>query len=327
MELYGKMDPTANEILLENLNSSDVAIRKKAVFEVGSKKIKEFIPNLIQLLKNDEDSVVRNSAARSLGKIKDKESQKTVVGVLVKALQDPDYYVKFNACWALGKLKDKRAISGLASMVNPKHRVYTMIGDGKTKGTTSEDAASRKMREEGVKFSDVIVEAIKALGKIQDKKGTSVLIKALGDEKDGAVRCAACLALAKIGNSSAINPLIELLKNDKYWYVRRDAIFALGKLNAVKAAPEIAKKTLDMYDEVREYAVKALITLGKPAISSILEVFLRDKSNPVLKNFIEHNYTSEELAELLPKLIKKEKNSSKKVQFQQYLAEIESEKK
>ncbi|MHA1511589.1 MAG: HEAT repeat domain-containing protein, partial [Promethearchaeota archaeon] len=310
-----------SDILLEKLDDSDVLEKKKAIFKIGEKKIAKAVPKLISLLKNDEDPVVRNSAARALGKIGDREHLDQIVEVLIEALDDKDYYVRVNACWGLGKIKDSRAIPHLVKMVDPDQRVYSMGNE--IVQSTKEEQVSVKLKEEGMKFSDVIVEAIKALGKIKDPKGLPVLIEALKDESDGAVRCAAALAMGKIKDKSAVPYLITAL-DDKYWYVRRDAAKALSKLKgkSAKAAPMLARKMTDMYDEVRAFSLKALIAIGKPAGTEIFKLFLSNPQDPKLQNFISNNLTKQDLGEILKNLIETERNPSKKQIYEEYLVKL-----
>lgn len=314
--------------LQQQLNSEDLTVRKKAIFAAGDKKLFSTVPTLMQILKEDSDTVARNSAARALGKIADPTQLDQILEALIEALDDENYYVKLNSAWALGKLKDKRAVSALAILVDPSQRIYSLVGDGQTDGLSSESEASNKLKEEGMKFSDVIIEAIKSIGKIKDPSGIPPLIEALGDETDGSVRCAAALALGKIGNIgdvekvASVDSLLNLLKVEKYWYVRRDIIKSLGKLKDPRAIDELAKKTYDMYDEVKTEAFKALVSIGKPALSTIFQLFLKHPKNMVLKSFIQKSASKTELRTVLEQLISKEKNPKKLATYQQYLAQF-----
>ncbi len=312
-----------SDLLLEKLDDSDILEKKKAIFKIGEKKIAEAVPKLISLLKNDKDPVVRNSAARALGKIGDREHLDQIVEALIEALSDKDYYVRVNACWGLGKIKDSRAIPHLIKMVDPDQRVYSM-GEDIIESTNGEQL-STKVKEEGMKFSDVIVEAIKSLGKIKDPKGLSALVEALKDESDGAVRCAAALAMGQIKDesASAVPHLITAL-DDKYWYVRRDAAKALSKLKekSVKAAPMLARKMTDMYDEVREFSLRALLAIGKPAATEIFKLFLNNPQNEKLQKFISNNLSKQDLGEILNNLIENERNPTKKQIYEEYLVKL-----
>ncbi|MHA1521420.1 MAG: HEAT repeat domain-containing protein [Promethearchaeota archaeon] len=314
--------PTNPEII-ENLKSTDLLLKKKAIFSAGEKKIEDAIPIMISLLQEDSDSVVRNSAARALGKLYTEKDKEEILKALIGALDDDDYYVKANACWSLGKTKDSQAIPHLMEMVDPNQRYYAMAGDGNTQDTVAEKDASKKLKEEGVKFSDVIVGAIKALGNLRDPKGVPALIRALDDEADGNVRCAACLALGKIKDNSAVPALIELLAREKYWYVRRDAIKALMKIKDPRAADELVKKTSDTYDEVKEFAFKALIAIGKPAGKQIFKLFLSNPDNGALKQFITETLTKDDLKSILEELIVKESNGDLKDKYQLFIDQFD----
>ncbi|MCF2141579.1 MAG: HEAT repeat domain-containing protein [Candidatus Lokiarchaeota archaeon] len=305
--------------IIKNLDSSDVTEKKRAIFTAGEKKIVEAIPTIIKLLKSDPDPVVRNSAARALGKINNEEYHDQVFEALLEALDDTDYYVKANACWSLGKLKDPRSIPKLIEMVNPNQRFYSTVGDGNTKNTIAESEASEKLREEGVKFSDVIVGAIKALGEIRNLNGLPALLRALEDDEDGNVRCAACLAIGKIEANDAVPALINLLQREKYWYVRRDAIKALIKINDPRAADELLKKTSDMYDEVRKYATKALLKLGKKASTQVFKMYLQNPEDNEIKNFIKTNFTQGDLQEIIENLEAQESDPIIKEKYHQFL--------
>jgi HEAT repeat protein len=307
-------DPQA---LMEDLKNSDLSIKKKAIFTLGEKKVKEAIPDLLQLLESDPDKVVRNSSARAFGKIGVKSDE--IFDALGKALTDSDMYVRSNACWSLGKLKDKRAIPLLEKMVDPNQRLYTKAAD--LDGVKGGNSASSSLKEEGIKFSDVIIAAIKALGLIKDPAGIPALALGLEDEEDGAVRCAACLAMGKIGSKVASPYLIKAL-NDKYWYVRRDAAKALVKLKDPSAAATLASKLNDMYDEVREYSLKALLGIGKPAGAIIFKLYLKDPKNAKFKNFITKTLNKEDIEEILRNLIKDERNPETKKVYETYLARI-----
>ncbi|MHA1673848.1 MAG: HEAT repeat domain-containing protein [Promethearchaeota archaeon] len=305
--------------ILANLQSNDVSLKKQAIFKAGEKKLVETIPIMISLLQDDSDSVVRNSSARALGKLYGADYKEEILESLIQALQDEDYYVKANACWGLGKTKEIRAIPYLMEMVDPNQRFYAAAGDAQTQKIIPESEASTKLKEEGVKFSDVIVGAIKALGNMKDPQGVPALIKALDDEADGNVRCAACLALGKIKDNSAVPALIDLLKREKYWYVRRDIIKALMKIKDPRAIDELVKKTSDTYDEVREFAFKALIAIGKPAGAQIFKLFLSNPENSMLKRFITETLSKEDLKAILIKMLAKESDPALKEKYQLFL--------
>ena len=261
---------------LQELTSSDLELKKKAVFKVGEVKLKDAVPTLIELLGSDPDPVVRNSAARALGKIADLAQKESILDALFKATTDPDYYTKVNACWSLGKIKDPRAVPYLVKMIDPTQVLYMAQGDGKTQAAGQPSA---ELKEVGVQYSDTIVKAINALAEIGDPSGNAALYEALKDEQDGTVRCAAALALGKIRSPESVDHLIAAL-NDKYWYVRRDAAKALKDFKSPKAIKPLVRLLNDMYDQVKKNAMDALLAIGKPAAKELLTLFFTQPNNP-----------------------------------------------
>ena len=316
-----------SEEILEGLVSGAVSIKKKAVFNAGNKKMQEALPILIELLKNDSDNVVRNSAAKAIGRIVDPSQFEEILPVFEVALNDSNLQVRANVCWSLGNLKDPRAIPLLSKMVDPSQRFYTMSAD-KNASLVDGVKASDKLRDEGIKSSDVIIAAVKALGKLKSTDGIPALLDALADEADGSVRCAAALAIGKIKlNASDKEKYLKTLTqelitalNDQYWYVRRDAAKGLMKLKDPASAKALSEKLGDMYDEVKEYSLKALIKIGMAAPEEILLAFFKYSKNPDLQNFVKKNFSKQKMVEVLRGIIKKTRNEAQKQKFQKIIA-------
>ncbi len=306
-----------NEEILNNLDSDDLSEKKKAVFKTGEKKIKVAVPKLIELLKDDEDKVVRNSAARALGKIADEDQKNKILNALEVGLEDPDIRVRANSCWALGKIGDRRAVKLLSKMVDPSQRFYTMSADP-TSDQISEAEASDQLKEEGMKSSDVIIAAVKALGRIGDPDAIDALERALDDESDGQVRCAACLAMGKIGSKDATPSLLNALK-DQYWYVRRDAAKALKKIKDQRAIYSLESLLDDMYDQVKKSAKKALLAIGEPANRVIFGLFLKNPQDEDYRQYIRENLSRDEIISFIEEYIEKEEDMEKKKRYRAFL--------
>jgi HEAT repeat protein len=304
--------------ILTDLSSDSIDVRKQAAFNAGEKKIEAAVPKLIHLLATDPDNVVRNTAARSLGKIADPAQKEIILDALCKAVKDKDYYTKVNACWSLGKLKDTKAVPCLSTMIDPSQHIYMSTGDGKTE--TQQAPATAELKEMGVQYSDVIIKAINALGDIGSPEGNPALLLALKDEQDGTVRCAAALALAAIGSSEVVEPLLEAIK-DKYWYVRRDIAKALKVFKDPRSIKPLAELLNDMYDQVKKNALDTLLAIGKPAAKELLIAFFNHPDNADLQKFL-RSLTKEELIAIIDGLIHKEGNPQKKEQYMKYLAAI-----
>jgi len=113
------------EKAFENLKSSDRTKRLEAVIHLGIRKNKQAVKPLILILKNDKDTGVRASAARSLGKIargNNDDLKKQVCMSLIEALKDKSIRVASKAALALYYLDDSRGFTCLQSMAKDKQR-------------------------------------------------------------------------------------------------------------------------------------------------------------------------------------------------------------
>lgn len=142
------------------------------------------------------------------------------------------------AIWALGELKDGRAIPLLLQYLRSSN-------------------------------NDIRREAASALGKIGEP-AIKPLIAAFKD-KNIEVYFAAVEAFAKMG-ATALPPLLDTL-NSEDPIQRSGAIKALGKLGDSRAVGPLIDKFQDTVDWVRITAADALAEMGKPAVTSLVQVF------------------------------------------------------
>ncbi|MBD3350149.1 MAG: hypothetical protein GF364_01530 [Candidatus Lokiarchaeota archaeon] len=297
---------------ISDLEEGDTQAKKKALFNLGEMNVKAAVPQIIDLLKNDDDKVVRNNAARALGKIKDKSA----LNALCEALHDEDYYVRQNAAWALGKLKDKRAIEPLLRLIKGGGaKVYKSSG---AQRDVDQEQVTDTLKEEGMKYHDVQIKAIKALGDLGDEKAVGALI-AEYDDDEAQIRCAISLALGKIKSKKATSALIRAL-SDPLWYVRRDAAIALGKIKDARAIDALINKLNDKYLDVAEKAARALSNIGKVAVA---KSFLLKPKNEHVKKLIKNNFKGKkELFENLMKAADLEKDEQKRAQLKDKIKQI-----
>ena len=148
------------------------------------------VEKLIRSLK-DEDSKVRDAAAKGLGEIKDTRA----VEPLIAALKDKNGGVRWRAAWALGEIGDAKAVKPLIDVMKDSD-------------------------------SDVRLMAVGAFGKM---KVVEPSIAALKDE-NRYVRGVAADTLGYVGDARAIEPLKKLAENDPDSSVRRAAQKSLAKL-------------------------------------------------------------------------------------------------
>lgn len=152
--------------------------RREAVRNLGVKKDREGVSELIHSLKNDRDDNVRAFAALSLGKIKDKNS----VGALIEALNDERLVVKIEAIRALGEIGEPEAIPMLLPLIgNPDPRLRCEVAS--------------------------------CLGKLGNKEGLDAILKEIEDV-ESPLRVKAILALKDIGEGS--EAVLDTLRDLRY---------------------------------------------------------------------------------------------------------------
>jgi len=152
--------------------------RREAIRNLGLKRNRGDVSELIHSLKNDRDDNVRAFAALSLGKIKDKSS----IGALIEALNDERLIVKIEAIRALGEMGESQAIPMLLSL----------IGD-----------PDPRLR----------CEVASCLGKLGNKEGLNAILKEIEDV-ESPLRVKAILALRDVGDDSVA--ILDTLRDLRY---------------------------------------------------------------------------------------------------------------
>lgn len=114
-------DSAATQSLLEILRDikNGVYLRNITVHALGDIKDINAITDLNKCLLNDNDELIRSSAAIALSKIGGNKS----LGVLLEALQDSDDIVRLSTVMALGKIADPSTILALAATLNDRDLV------------------------------------------------------------------------------------------------------------------------------------------------------------------------------------------------------------
>ena len=205
---------------------------------LGLSKDPRFVVPLIKVL-SDDDSDVRKTAAKALGRLNDKRA----INPLVKTLSDDEYYVRGAAAEALGQLGDKRAVDPLIEALSDNERWVRSFAAG-------------------------------ALGQLGDNRAVDPLIKTLLSDDHSGVRQRAAWALGRPGNNRAVDPLIKALSDELS--VRGAATDALVQLGDVTVGPLI-KALSDDHSRIRWYAAEALGRLGdKRSVDPLIEA-LSDK--------------------------------------------------
>jgi len=223
------------------------------------------IPHLIQSIREDKDDEVRWRSVYALGKIGDR----SVVEVLIEALNSESWIVRENAARALGNIGAYEGVDSLISALDD--------------------------REWRVRKNTVI-----ALGEIDDPDAIRPLLKLLSDE-DADVRRKTVDVLAHMGDV-AYYPLMELFQG-KDWFTRSKAAEVLGKIGDRRAVPLFIDTLTTNKKENRNRYVKgrvaeALGNIGDvraiDALIGTLEdntLFVRQKAEEALIKIRSGEYT------------------------------------
>jgi len=176
------------------------------------------------------DSFVRQTAARSVGRIGDPRG----VPLLVPLLVDPDTTVRVAAVFALGILRDTAAIAPLAERLRTPPAL---------------DAASAS-------------EAMTALAQIGGPGAAEVLSAVLqrrgsfAIEDPEALIPVAALEAWRLGADAPVNELLSLVRSDDE-NIRWRAVFSLSRLMAPEAVGRLGEALSDQQPLVRSFAVRA----------------------------------------------------------------------
>lgn len=194
--------------LAEALEHHDWRIRLRATEALCVVKSQAAIVPLVNLLKRDPDTAVRQEAARALGNIGDPMA----VDALLDVVNDPRLQVR--AIEALGKIGDRRVLPFL----------FRLIGELKTGDYRDRTPACEDNRYE--QELACVEEAIRALARIQDDEAVPVLIKAL---QSTLIRKEAGDALVQFGQK-AVAPLVSQLKHEQDENIRYHVTDTLKQL-------------------------------------------------------------------------------------------------
>ena len=230
-QALGQMgSPEVVEALISALDDNDTQVRWYVVLALGKTGSLQAIEALIKVLECDEDSFVKEMAARALGQIGSLQA----VDALISALSDKDNRVRGIAAVALGKIRSSEALEALIKALNDGEmnvRWSAAIALGKISNLQSIEALIKALNEEDEIF--VKQGLISSLDEIANPKAVEALIKALND-KAGQVRSQAARTLGKIGTLETLEKLIQLPEID----ICDPDIFLLARTLAIRFSKE-----------------------------------------------------------------------------------------
>ena len=151
--LFGRSDAK----IAKMLTNEKPSVCQEALIDIGQEQRRQFLKDVTQLLSSHESTIVRCTAARTLGKLGDP----SVAPALIKGLSDKGAMVRCEAAAALGSLKAADAVESLTRAAQYDMDPY------------------------------VRVEAAKALGQIGTSPAIAALIDVLRDRNTDVVYAAA----------------------------------------------------------------------------------------------------------------------------------------
>jgi succinoglycan biosynthesis transport protein ExoP len=159
------LNPNIN-VYLRDMKSSNVVIKRAAIYKLGQLKVKEAVPEMISLLNKDSEEIAP-FIIEALGKIGDKAA----VSPLISMLGRDNVLIREKAIEALGKIGDKRAVPALIPILEQKDNrteseVFTAIWALGNIGDKSAEPVLNSLLEDNNKYVRYNVE--EALKKIRE---------------------------------------------------------------------------------------------------------------------------------------------------------------
>jgi HEAT repeat protein len=185
-------------------------------------------PLLVQALEEDQAPIVRATAARALGQIRDNHA----IDALITALSDPSFWVQRAASDALGTIGDVRCVPALRRALEELARSHLggePDSSGNSQPVTGEPApgesADQGDGQRSASISGATLAAmvkgslVSALGNMDAARARSSLIQ-YTEDPNPEIRWRAARGLAQIGDASALPALKQLLQEEEAFFGR-----------------------------------------------------------------------------------------------------------
>lgn len=253
-----------------------------------------------QSLLSEDNRWKRAVAAERLGAMGPSQSS---FSELIKALRDPCKEVRSVALRSLARIADERSlpllVKELPQMVNPEEGVFistlknAMIRMG-------ESLLPTLLPQLKVYDSQTLSLVVDSLGEIGSKKAIPYLIPLLS-HSDPEVRAKTAKALGRIQDPSTLPNLLNM-KEEPVWYVRLQVCRALGLLGDFRGIDFLMNRLIDENWQVRAAAAEALLKMGPPAFSAIVETLKENKDRYAKEQIAEELQRSGMVEELIHSL-------------------------
>ncbi len=290
-------DQAAFETLTAGLRDPENVVREYAAAALERLGEQRAIPALKQAIRIEQGAMF--NMATALYTLGDRE----VVDILINRLRQPESVGRLYAVYALGKLRDRSTVEPLVEcLTDPTVRWLAVRALASLQdAAVTPLLAAAASRDPGVRLG-----ASEALGDIGDRRAIPILLERIIDTDLG-VRGVAAAALVRIRDRSTSARLIELLRkgdpsikaqvlrvlaalgdpatvadiiaaaSSPDAAVRINAVFALGELRDTRGIGTMIARLGDERMDVSQTAVAALVKMGAPAISSLLEIVATPK--------------------------------------------------
>lgn len=273
-------DPIAEKALQDAAQGSDIDTRNAArdAKERSSSDVSE------RSIQNNIDSSVKVSAAEALGKIGDPKA----VIPLVRAMNDENEQVVNAAAAAIRDMKSTSAMRPFQMALYDNDRDVVLDAIGKMSLIGNDKCV--QLLGQALAHRDIFIrkEVVAALGRMQNPKAASALLRGLNDAM---IRSNVIAALGNTGSKEAVMPLVGALKDISSSIVE-SAVIGLGKLGDERAVEPLIVLLRNNNSAYSEQVVQALRGFGGAPVAKALADYL-----PVAKGAAK-KFTIEALGEI-----------------------------
>jgi HEAT repeat protein len=319
-ELKKSMNEHLKDELLKSLQSFTVKIKLSSAAVLSWLKVKEALPVMIELLKDESvsekieehiaqfgsmiisdlieimresDEFTVSALCKVIGRIGDTKAEDE----LIKLLSDDNESVRVAAAEALGRVGTVKAIKELFNLFNLQDHVI-------------QNVVRNALRELSVKYKDEIKKYALTLISSQDEnlRANSIYVLGFTGDRDvlelinlglkdpiPEVRQMSAEALGMLKFTESLEPLSYALTDEDH-RVRLSAIKSISSLKTPKIIDSLKIALRDEHVWVRVSAVKALSQLDTKTAAPFLDLALMDNAPPVvmaaLDNYKEINIKS-----------------------------------
>ncbi len=259
------VEKEVSEALIKNLYK-DKNTSLAAVKAIHSLRIKAAVPDLIKIMKGDEELIIE-----ILKTFADFEANVVGKDVLPFLISKNDKIVSY-AAYCLGKIKYSPAIPNLIQLYNYssdiKYQKYALLGLSLLAAREAQDILLKSLKSDD---NDFKILAAEGLGRIANPSYTEDLARSFLLEKDEKVKLALDFALFKLGRKEHIINLIKAINS--YPEIIKVYIIELGKDGFI----ELSRYLPNLENQEKVKFIKILGSSYNPDAIKYVEPYLNDQ--------------------------------------------------